>query len=160
MSGLCQCGCGLPAPIAVETSKRYGYMKGQPKRFIHGHNGHGMKRKFSDAAKKNISSAQKKRFSDRSAHPRWKGGLVFEEGYWRVMVPEHPRASGRGYVKRCILVLEKKLDRPLFPDEVPHHINGDKADDREENLSVMNFREHDAHHCRENWSKGIMRRSS
>jgi len=34
---LCECGCGHPAPIAKETSKKRGAVKGQPQRFIHGH---------------------------------------------------------------------------------------------------------------------------
>jgi len=33
---LCECGCGQPAPIA--TRNRRGYTKGQPLRFISGHN--------------------------------------------------------------------------------------------------------------------------
>ena len=32
---LCECGCGLPAPIAPKTGR--GYIKGQPKRMIRGH---------------------------------------------------------------------------------------------------------------------------
>lgn len=36
---LCECGCGEPAPIAKYTSTEYGWVKGQPKRFIRGHNG-------------------------------------------------------------------------------------------------------------------------
>ena len=32
---LCECGCGEPAPIAKRN--RYGYRKGQPKRFVNGH---------------------------------------------------------------------------------------------------------------------------
>jgi hypothetical protein len=35
---LCECGCGQPAPIAHYTNKPMGYFKGQPIRFIHGHN--------------------------------------------------------------------------------------------------------------------------
>jgi hypothetical protein len=35
---LCECGCGQPAPIAKTTWKRRGYIKGQPLRFISGHN--------------------------------------------------------------------------------------------------------------------------
>jgi hypothetical protein len=35
---LCECGCGEPAPIADRTAKRFGWVKGEPKRFINGHN--------------------------------------------------------------------------------------------------------------------------
>lgn len=36
-SGLCQCGCGQPAPIANRTSTARGYVKGEPMRFLVGH---------------------------------------------------------------------------------------------------------------------------
>lgn len=36
----CQCGCGEPAPIATRTDRRYGAVKGQPRRYISGHNRH------------------------------------------------------------------------------------------------------------------------
>lgn len=42
--GLCQCGCGQPAPIAKRTVTSRGRFKGQPLRFIHGHNTRGMDR--------------------------------------------------------------------------------------------------------------------
>lgn len=35
---LCECRCGQPAPVAKKTSLKYGYVKGQPVRFIPGHN--------------------------------------------------------------------------------------------------------------------------
>ena len=35
---LCECGCGKPAPLAKLTNRRLGYVKGQPVRFIKGHN--------------------------------------------------------------------------------------------------------------------------
>lgn len=38
-SGLCMCGCGGKAPIAVGNDKRYGIIKGQPQRYIKGHSG-------------------------------------------------------------------------------------------------------------------------
>lgn len=34
---LCECGCGLPAPIAKQTVRSRGYVKGQPMRFRPGH---------------------------------------------------------------------------------------------------------------------------
>jgi DNA-binding XRE family transcriptional regulator len=36
--GDCWCGCGLKAPIAKATSRRRGWTKGQPVRFLSGHN--------------------------------------------------------------------------------------------------------------------------
>src|SRR4051812_18725191 len=35
--GLCQCGCGEPAPLATRTYRQRGHIKGQPLRFIPGH---------------------------------------------------------------------------------------------------------------------------
>jgi len=35
--GLCECGCGRPAPIAKMTNTKKGHVKGQPVRFIRGH---------------------------------------------------------------------------------------------------------------------------
>lgn len=38
---LCECGCGNPAPIAKRNRAKGNWIKGQPLRFIHGHNGRG-----------------------------------------------------------------------------------------------------------------------
>lgn len=35
---LCECGCGEPAPIAPQTDTARGDVKGQPRRFVRGHN--------------------------------------------------------------------------------------------------------------------------
>jgi hypothetical protein len=35
--GLCQCGCGEPAPLAPKNDAHYDLVKGQPYRFIAGH---------------------------------------------------------------------------------------------------------------------------
>ena len=34
---LCECGCGLPAPIATRNDSSKGYVKGKPMRFVRGH---------------------------------------------------------------------------------------------------------------------------
>lgn len=37
MSTVCECGCGLPAPIAKDTNRNKGHIKGQPVRYRKGH---------------------------------------------------------------------------------------------------------------------------
>ena len=38
--GLCECGCGLPAPIARKTFQERGWVQGYPIRFRNGHTGY------------------------------------------------------------------------------------------------------------------------
>lgn len=53
--------------------------------------------------------------------------------------------------------MQEHLKRPLRDDEVVHHINGDKTDNRVENLAVMSQSEHAQIHFRRKrvhrWSK-------
>lgn len=54
---------------------------------------------------------------------------------------------GQGvWAKEHRLVLMGVLGRDLLPNECTHHINGDKVDNRPENLCVYNIREHSRHH--------------
>lgn len=46
-------------------------------------------------------------------------------------------------------IIERKLGRKLNNDEVVHHINEIKTDNREENLEVKSWSSHSAHHARE-----------
>lgn len=67
-----------------------------------------------------------------------------------VYVPGHPGASNTGYILRARWVMEKHLGRPLLSSETVHHINGDKTDDRVENLELMTCGEHTKAHWRAN----------
>lgn len=73
----------------------------------------------------------------------WKGGrLLLGNGYVTVLLPEHPRAGQHGYVLEHIVVAEASLGRALLPGEVVHHRNGQKDDNRPENLQVLTLGEH------------------
>ena len=57
----------------------------------------------------------------------------------------HVRRDG-GYKRRNREVAEQKIGRKLRDDEIVHHINGVKTDDRPENLHVCTRAEHTAIH--------------
>ena len=74
-----------------------------------------------------------------SGHPEWKGGRhIDKDGYVLVYAPDHPyRRKHVRYVLEHRLVMENHLGRYLDPREVVHHRNGDKQDNRIENLEVF-----------------------
>lgn len=105
---LCECGCGQPAPIATYNSKRWGWVKGQPKRFIHNHHHRGHR---------NVN---------------YNHGLHFSKSQKRWFIS----CLDRTYTPYARAVMENHLGRPLTKREVVHHINHDSADDRIENLRL------------------------
>lgn len=71
-------------------------------------------------------------------HPNWNGGsFVDGDGYVSVWMPDHPSARKSGRVLEHRLVMEAHIGRHLHPDEVVHHRNGDRSDNRVENLEVF-----------------------
>jgi HNH endonuclease len=113
---LCECGCGSPSPIAKQTDARWGWVKGEPKRFIHNHHRRG------------IGGAR---------HAAWRGGRGIDaHGYVRI------RVAPRTDVREHRFIMEQHLGRPLASDEHVHHIDHNRSNNALENLQVLSASDH------------------
>lgn len=66
-----------------------------------------------------------------------KGGRIIDKhGYVQIWLPNHPNAKMGGYIHEHRLVMSNKIGRPLISGENVHHINGQRDDNRIENLEL------------------------
>lgn len=80
-------------------------------------------------------------------HPAWRGGKRHTtNGYVMIRNTNHPYATSDGYIMEHRLVMEEVLGRYLELDEIVHHKNGDRKDNRPENLQVTTKLQHYKEH--------------
>lgn len=61
---------------------------------------------------------------------------VSKWGYRIVYLPGHPMANSSGAIAEHRLVMAEHIGRNLLPNENVHHVNGDRLDNRIENLEL------------------------
>lgn len=132
---LCECSCGQDAGYFNRTKSYIGIKKGDPRRFINGHN------------TRKLSSEEQSRRGN------------FNDGS---KLRNIPKKHGNSYIKfKHIhlhrLIAEKKLGRKLIKGEIVHHIDGNKKNNNIDNLEVMTQSEHARKHSLDYHNKRKLR---
>jgi hypothetical protein len=122
---LCRCGCG-----GFIVVKRHHHARGIPE-YINGHSSR-------------ITNAMTGRYGALNPHFNH-GRHIDRHGYVLVLNPNRTTVSDR-YIYEHRLVLEQQIGRKLLSTEHVHHRNGDKTDNRLENLQLLQVSEHAALH--------------
>jgi len=80
----------------------------------------------------------------------WKIEKIVSKGtYNYAVVRNHPKADKHGYVLEHRVVVENHLNRLLNSDEIVHHKNGQKKDNRITNLEVLTTLAHNREHSKD-----------
>ncbi len=120
----CRCGCGRTLGT-LSRATLFRLKQGKPVGYLPGHHVRGCR---------NVN---------------WNGGRTTnEQGYILILQPTHPNARTTGYILEHRLVMATHLGRALQSNEVVHHVNGDRKDNRLENLTLLTA----ASHKRSHWT--------
>ena len=138
---MCQCDCGKQTRVVGSSltsgiSKSCGCLRHELLK----------SRKLSEEVKKKMSETKSCDFNGLNGYGHTKG---HNGGYVLAYVPKHPHAHNDGYVMLHTVLMERQLGRYLTDDEVVHHVNHDRQDNRMENLQLMKKKDHMSMHMKE-----------
>lgn len=98
---------------------------------------------------KKRTEEQRKRISDAKLKKGVGHKKIRKDGYIAIYFPDHPKSNKDGYIMEHILVMECYIGRWLKDNEIVHHINKKRNDNRIENLKLMTKSEHMSMHAKE-----------
>lgn len=158
---LCKCGCGQETQMVTHTDKKRGLKNGDYADYIKGHSARKNVKirrclecgseisRYSPSGRRLSPEAYKRlvfcsqecsaQYHSGENSSNWKGGKrIDKNGYIYLLVgKDHHLADQYGYALEHRVVAEEKIGRRLKDEEVVHHINGDRHDNRSENLKVF-----------------------
>lgn len=100
--------------------------------------------------RKHISDARKCDYNGMNGYGHTKQD---SRGYILAYCPMHPKAHADGYVLLHRVIMERHIGRYLNNNEVAHHINHIRSDNRIENLRLMDKKEHQSMHMKERYQQ-------
>lgn len=142
--GTCWCGCGQKVNLAAITNRTRLKFKGEPQRVLYEHRKHLIEKPRVSLICPVCGTKFNRLACDiKTPNPKcskqcagWKGGISADgHGYLTI------RRGGKN-IRLHRAVMEEHLGRPLLDSEIIHHVNGDKMDNRIENLQLMSQSEH------------------
>jgi hypothetical protein len=110
------------------------------------------RKKISEKAKKRTSPMKGKKITRETqekisiAKSKGIGKKSIHDGYVRIYFPDHPKSDMFGYILEHDLIMECNIGRWLKKDEVVHHKNFIRNDNRIENLELMTKSQHSRLH--------------
>jgi hypothetical protein len=127
--GFCACGCGERTTVATKTVVSANRYRGHPNLYVLGHGG---RDNYGDRAALRRADVAASVTDVVEGRAPWRG----QGGYLSVYVPNHPHARTDGSYAQHRWVMEQTLGRFLDPAERVHHRNGQRDDNRPENLEL------------------------
>ena len=72
--------------------------------------------------------------------------IISKGDYYYCIVKEHPNRTKNNYVLLHRVIMENHIGKLLNTNEIVHHKNENKKDNRIENLEIFSVSEHSKHH--------------